>query len=65
MGTATVGTMTTDSITAGGGLVINLKYPFFLFNESLIKWLGRVSTFSFYNQLEEDANVELIVGYEV
>ena len=64
IGTATPGTMMAGSMTAGG-LLIDLRDAIFLYNESLIKWLGQVSTFSFYNELEEDANVELIVGYEV
>jgi hypothetical protein len=47
------------------GLLLNLKQAIFLFNESLIKWIGKIGTFAFLNETEDDANIELIIGYEM
>jgi hypothetical protein len=47
------------------GLLLNLKEAVFLFNESLIKWIGMIGTFAFLNETEDDADIELIIGYEL
>jgi len=47
------------------GLLLDLKQAIFLFNESLIKWIGMIGTFAFLNETEDDADIELIIGYEL
>ena len=48
-----------------GGLWLNMREPVLLFNESLIKWLGNVSVFTFVNELEYDSDISLRLGYQV